>query len=129
MPEIHPMSIALLRHLFSKDILIYGFALWPDGNFMSIDAFTEVALEMNKEYDEHYVNLGYKPGGEAVIKGIASDIRTMYTVDLLGTDIDKLKLISAEDVNDSAREVLNKSWQYQIQWQYLCNHMLKINSL
>mgnify|MGYP003315800115 CR=1 FL=1 len=94
MPEIHPMSIALLRHLFSKDILIYGFALWPDGNFMSIDAFSDVATEMNKEYDEHYVNLGYKPGGEAVIKGIASDIRTMYTVDLLGNDIANLKLMN-----------------------------------
>ena len=94
MPEIHPMSVALLRHLFAKDILIYGFALWPDGNFMSIDAFSEVASEMNKEYDKHYVNLGYKPGGEAVIKGIASDIKTMYTVDLLGNDIGKLKLMN-----------------------------------
>ena len=94
MPEIHPMSVALLRHLFSKDVLIYGFALWPDGNFMSIDAFEEVASDMNKEYDEHYVNLGYKPGGEAVIKGIASDIKSMYTVDLLGNDINKLKLMN-----------------------------------
>ncbi len=118
MPEIHPMSIALLRHLFSKDILIYGFALWPDGNFMSIDAFTEVALEMNKEYDEHYVNLGYKPGGEAVIKGIASDIRTMYTVDLLGTDIDKLKLMDGiKNISDfdyvislSAGDPGSKQW-------------------
>ena len=63
MPEIHPMAIAILRHLFSKDILVYGFALWPDGNFMSTDAFSEVASEMGKKYDEDYVNLGFKPGG------------------------------------------------------------------
>ena len=93
MPEIHPMAIAILRHLFSKDILVYGFALWPDGNFMSTDAFSEVASEMGKKYDEDYVNLGFKPGGEAVIKGIASDIRTMYTVDLLGNEIKDLQLM------------------------------------
>ena len=118
MPEIHPMSIALLRHLFAKDILVYGFALWPDGNFMSTDAFSEVALEMNKEYDKHYINLGYKPGGEAVIKGIASDIKTMYTVDLLGNDIKKLNLMNGiKNISDfdfvislSAGDPGSKQW-------------------
>ena len=41
-PEIHPMSIALLKHLYAKNIHVYGFALWPDGNFMSTEAFSEV---------------------------------------------------------------------------------------
>ena len=89
-PEIHPMSIALLRHMFSKNIIVYGIALWPDGNFMSTDAFSEVAVEFNKKNGVDYVNLGYKPGGEVVIKGIVSDIRTLYTVDLNGTPINEL---------------------------------------
>ena len=50
-------------------------------------------MDMAKKYGVDYVNLGYKPGGEAVVKGLASDIRTMYTVDLLGNDIDSIEMM------------------------------------
>jgi len=93
MPEIHPAAIALLNHLFSKDVKVYAVALWPDGNFMATNAFNDVADKYGKEYGIDYVNLGYKPGGEAVVKGLASDIRTMYTVDLLGNSIDSIEMM------------------------------------
>ena len=92
-PEIHPMSIAILKHLFAKNIQVYGFALWPDGNFMSTEAFSEVSHDYGKEYGIDYVNLGYKPGAEAVVKGIAADIRALYTVDLKGTSIDDIPMM------------------------------------
>jgi len=97
-PEIHPSAIALLNHLFSKDIKVYAVALWPDGNFMATEVFSAVAGKYGKQYGIDYVNLGYKPGGEAVVKGLASDIRTMYTVDLLGNELDGIKLM--EDVKN-----------------------------
>ena len=81
-PEIHPMSIAILKHLYSKNIQVYGFALWPDGNFMSTEAFFEVSDDYEKKYGIDYVNMGFKPGAEAVVKGIAADIRALYTADL-----------------------------------------------
>ena len=92
-PEIHPSAIALLNHLFSKDIKVYAVALWADGNFMATEAFSQVADGYGKKYGVDYVNLGFKPGGEAVVKGLASDIRTMYTVDLLGNDIDSIEMM------------------------------------
>ena len=92
-PEIHPMSIAILKHLYVKNIQVYGFALWPDGNFMSTDAFSEVSDDFDKKYGVDYVNLGFKPGAEAVIKGIASDIRTLYTADLNGTSINDIPMM------------------------------------
>ena len=92
-PEIHPMAIAILKHLYAKNIQVYGFALWPDGNFMSTEAFSEVSDDYDKKYGVDYVNLGYKPGGEAVIKGIASDIRTLYTVDLQGASINDIPMM------------------------------------
>ena len=91
--EIHPRAIAILKHLYAKNIQVYGFALWPDGNFMSTEAFSEVSDDYDKKYGVDYVNLGYKPGGEAVIKGIASDIRTLYTVDLQGTSINDIPMM------------------------------------
>ena len=92
-PEIHPMAIALLKHLYAKNIQVYGFALWPDGNFMSTEAFSEVSDDYDKKYGVDYVNLGYKPGGEAVIKGIASDIRTLYPADLQGTSLNDIPMM------------------------------------
>jgi hypothetical protein len=92
-PEIHPMAIAILKHLYAKNIQVYGFALWPDGNFMSTEAFSEVSVEFDKKYGIDYVNLGFKPGQEAVITGIASDIRTLYTVDLQGTPINDIPMM------------------------------------
>ncbi len=95
-PEIHPMAIAILKHLYAKNIQVYGFALWPDGNFMSTEAFSDVSDDYDKKYGVDFVNLGYKPGQEAVITGIASDIRTLYTVDLKGTPINDIPMM--EDV-------------------------------
>ncbi len=92
-PEIHPMAIAILKHLYAKNIQVYGFALWPDGNFMSTEAFSEVSDDYDKKYGVDYVNLGYKPGQEAVIKGISSDIRTLYTADLQGTSINDIPMM------------------------------------
>ena len=92
-PEIHPMALAILKHLYAKNIQVYGFALWPDGNFMSTEAFSEVSDDYDKKYGVDYVNLGYKPGGEAVIKGIASDIRTLYPADLQGTSINDIPMM------------------------------------
>ena len=98
MPEIHPMSIALLNHLFAKDIKVYATALWPDGNFMSTDAFAEVADDYGKKYGIDYVNLGYKIGGEAVIKNIASDISSLYPTDIKGKSIEKIPMM--KEVNN-----------------------------
>ena len=93
MPEIHPMAIALLRHMFAKDIKVYGIALWDTGNFMSTDAFSQLSKEFEITYDKDYVNLGYKPGGEAVIQGLTSDFRTKYKSDLLGNNLNDLFLM------------------------------------
>ena len=93
MPEIHPMSIALLNHLFVKDIKVYAVALWPDGDFMSTDAFAEVADDYGKKYGIDYVNLGFKIGGEAVIKNIASDILSLYPTDIKGKSIENIPMM------------------------------------
>ena len=92
-PEIHPMSIAILKHMFAKTIKVYATALWADGNFMSTEAFEEVNKEYGKKYGIDYVNLGFRPGMEAVVKGIASDLRAIYTFDIKGTSIDDIPMM------------------------------------
>ena len=83
-PEIHPMVTSLLHHLFSLDRghKVYVVCLWPDGQFMAEEALEEVAEKrFGLTYGEDYVMLGFRPGNEAVVKGIVSDLRKLNTID------------------------------------------------
>jgi len=94
-PENHPMAISMLRHLFRNDHIVYVTCLWPDGQFMAQDALTQVAEgEFGKKYGQDYVLLGYRPGGEAVVKGIVSNIRKLYSVDAKQTKIDEIPIMN-----------------------------------
>jgi len=93
-PENHPMTISILRHLFKNNHKVFVTCLWPDGQFMAQDALNQVAKnEFNKVYGEDYVFLGFRPGNEAVVKGIVSNIRKIYTVDVYQKKIDEIPLM------------------------------------
>ena len=94
-PEIHPMAIAILRHLFTNNQKVYVTCLWPDGQFMAEDALTEIAeQEFGLTYGEDYVLLGFRPGNEAVVKGIVSNLRKLYTTDARGTLVDQIPMMA-----------------------------------
>ena len=94
-PEIHPMAIAILRHLFTNGQKVYVTCLWPDGQFMAEDALTEIAEEeYGLTYGEDYVLLGFRPGNEAVVKGLVSNIRKLYTTDARGTLVDQIPMMA-----------------------------------
>ncbi|MEE8335428.1 MAG: hypothetical protein V3S48_03220 [Candidatus Neomarinimicrobiota bacterium] len=93
-PENHPMTISVMRHLFRNKHKVYITCLWPDGQFMAQDVINMVAVdEFNLTYGEDYVFLGFRPGNEAVIKGIVSNIRKLYTVDVYQTLVDEIPMM------------------------------------
>ena len=97
-PEIHPMTYAVLRHLFKNGHKVYITCLWPDGQFMAEEAIEEIAeQEFNLTYGKDYVLLGFRPGNEAVVKGIVSNIRKLYSTDARGTLTDNIPMM--EGVN------------------------------
>ena len=94
-PENHPMTISILRHLFKNNHKVFITCLWPDGQFMAQDAINQVAKqEFNKTYGVDYVFLGFRPGIEAVVKGIVSNLRKIYTVDVYQKKIDEIPLMN-----------------------------------
>ena len=93
-PENHPMTISIMRHLFKNNHKVFITCLWPDGQFMAQDAINQVAKnEFNKVYGEDYVFLGFRPGNEAVVKGIVSNLRKLYTVDVYQEKIENIPLM------------------------------------
>ena len=95
-PEIHPMVTSLLHHLFSlnKGHKVYVVCLWPDGQVMAEEALEEVAVgKYGLTYGEDFVLLGFRPGAEAVVKGIVSDLRKLYTIDAKGTKLNDIPMM------------------------------------
>jgi len=94
-PEIHPMVMAVLRHLFKNEHKVYVTCLWPDGQFLAEEALDKVAEEeYGLTYGEDYVLLGFRPGNEAVVKGIVSDLRKLYTIDARGTKVTDIPMMN-----------------------------------
>ena len=83
-PEIHPMSVAVLQHLFANGVKVYTVPLWPEGLMMAKFALEEVLSSNLFQAEEHidYVSLPYKAGGEIIIRGIATDMRSIFTQDV-----------------------------------------------
>jgi hypothetical protein len=93
-PEIHPMVIAVLHQLFRNDHKVYVTCLWPDGQFLASEALNEVAGDYGKVYGEDYVILGYRPGSEAVIKGMVRDLRAIFSTDVKGTKVEEISMMN-----------------------------------
>ena len=94
-PEVHPMAVALLNHLFSKGIKVYIVSLWPESPIMAQQAISTVKNSslFNIEDGTDYVMFDYKVGGFVVIKGIADSFRDLYKQDSNGKSIDELKIM------------------------------------
>lgn len=88
LPEVHPMSRALLNYLFDDGHHVIITCLWPDGLFMSQDILLEIQ-EQRPElvYGVDYINLGYKPGNEVVIKAITGSFGATFPVDTRGQSL------------------------------------------
>jgi len=118
--ELAPMATALVRHACEKKLKIYFIALWPVGVQMIDESIARVITADFPElvYGKDYVNLGFRPGGEGVIRVIVTNLRKLYTVDERGTNINEIpmcravKNIQAMDLiaNVSAGSPGTKEW-------------------
>ena len=94
-PEVHPMTVALLKHLFLKGIKVYIVSLWPEGPIMAQQAMSTVENSglFNIKDGTDYVMFDYKVGGFVVIKGIADNFRELYKQDYNGNPIENLEIM------------------------------------
>jgi len=92
-PEVHPMALSFLRHCFEKKHKVIIMALWPQGAQMAVRAIAEVGPDFDLEYGRDYVNLGYKPGGDIVIKSMGSSIPDVFPRDMAGRPTAELPLM------------------------------------
>lgn len=102
MAETRPMSIAALRHMFSKDMKVVTVSNIPlGGPTIAEDVTRSIAKEYGKEYGADYVNLGYRANYVAVMHGLATSIESIFKADFTGTPLKDLPLMQdVKNYND-----------------------------
>ncbi len=93
LPEMVPMSDAIVRHIFSKDIKIIGMAFRAEGNGVGRQNVRRIALEYNKEEGRDFVFLGFRPEITAAILGMGTSFQKVFPKDDRGIPIEKLPLM------------------------------------
>ncbi|HUV87305.1 MAG TPA: hypothetical protein VMX79_09345 [bacterium] len=93
-PEVHPMALAFLHHCFAKKHKVIIMALWPQGAQLAVSAMGEIMQEFDLEYGRDYVNLGYKPGGDIVIKSLGASFPKVFPRDMAGASTADLPIMA-----------------------------------
>ncbi|MFN0198796.1 MAG: hypothetical protein ACKVT0_18770 [Planctomycetaceae bacterium] len=94
--ELQPMIFAFVRHCAEKNHKMIFMALWPQG--VSVIKQSEEIL--NEEYPAYkygtdYVNFGYQPGNEVVLKVLVNDFKKQCKNDVNGTSVSDLPLTAS----------------------------------
>jgi len=91
MPELYPMTLAVVRHCFKKNLRVLGVSLTPTGIGLGEMAIKTAAEEYAKKEGIDYVYLGFKPG--PVNFGMGEDIHATFPTDYNGVKMDDLPMM------------------------------------
>lgn len=101
-PALAPALKAFMEHALSNDLRLIawtGSAVVPP---MWEKLMSQVSAKSGKTYGEDWVFLGYIPGGEPAVAGLANDLWKTALTDSYGTPLDQLPLMAnvhnAEDI-------------------------------
>jgi len=111
-PELHPMSIALLRHAFARHIKVGVLTLQVMGLGLAQDALSTVTNEFNSRaktnadsiiYGRDYVFWGWQTPVLVPILGMGENIANVFPVDYYGNRTDTLQIMEhLKNYNDVA---------------------------
>lgn len=96
--ELHPMSEAILRQAFEKDVLILSTALNQFGPAMADELIQRVATDYGKQAGVDYTFLGYKPYPAITILAMGTDFRVPFPTDYYGTPVEDIPMM--EDISN-----------------------------
>ena len=119
LPELEPMSMAIMRHCFENDVNVVVMTLHPAGYGLAERALLAAAEEYGLTYGEDYVFLGFQPGVSAVILGMGINIRNVFPEDAYGAPLDDLPLMQGVRNYDDIPLVISLAgWSAAEAWVY-----------
>ena len=80
--ELYPMSQALLRHAFSRDLHPIVMTMWPNGVGLTREVTERTAKEAGKVTGRDFVLLGFKPGGANLVLNMGESLKGAFERDV-----------------------------------------------
>lgn len=116
-PELSPMTVAVLRHCFARDLPVIITVLHPGGPGLGLEISDRISKEAGAVYGEDYVFLGYKVGGSAVILSMGQNFLVSFPADYFNTPIDDLPLMKkVKNYNDIGLVITMSGSTYPDAW-------------
>jgi hypothetical protein len=80
-PEMSPLAVAALNHIFKKDLKVVGLALFAEGTAIGYTLLSEIAEKHGKQYGKDYIYLGFRPQYVSAILGMGESIAKVFPED------------------------------------------------
>jgi hypothetical protein len=78
------MAIAILRHIFNKNLRVVGVAVYADGVGMGERVLNQMQDEFALKYGDDFVFLGYRAGDSAFVISMGQDFQGTFQWDNYG---------------------------------------------
>ena len=117
LPEIRPLTLAILRHAFSRGHHLIGVALLAEGTGIGYRSLEQVASEYGKVYGTDFAYLGFQPQSTAAILSMGESVKATFPRDYLGTPYDSVPLLtSVENYRQIAMVISIADGSLTTQW-------------
>jgi len=92
-PECDPMSVAVLRHCFRRNLRVIGVTILAVAVGPAERVLTQVANEMGKERGKDYTFLGFKSDRAPTVVGMSISIQRTFQTDRYGNETASLPVL------------------------------------
>jgi hypothetical protein len=100
MAELNPMSIAVLKHVFPREIKVVALTTYAGGTGIAERILAEAAEEYGKTYGVDYVFLGYNPDWSGTILRLGESFKATYPTDQYGRSTDEIPIMQEVETYD-----------------------------
>ncbi len=92
--ELTPMVMAVMEQMAKKGLKLMVTGQFDSGVFFTKDKIAAKATALGWKYGEDYVNIGYKAGGIATYRSMATDLwKGAMGIDINGTKFEQIPLM------------------------------------
>jgi hypothetical protein len=100
MAELNPMSVAVLKHVFSRGVKVVALTTYAGGTGIAERILNEEAEAYGKEYGVDYVFLGYNPDWSGTILRLGESFKKTFPTDQYGKSTKEIPLMQEVETYD-----------------------------
>jgi hypothetical protein len=108
--ELWDGAVALARHVWSRPVKIVAICSDPNGPIYYEQIVEQTIDKQEKKYGEDYVMLGYLVASLPAYAGLSKSMRSIFTKDYYGNNLDSLKMMKTIDSYKDVNLIVAIDW-------------------